>query len=59
MEAAGLQPEDEQDVQQGLGAGVGEAQPGGAGAVIVDDRVAGGLEGLGAADRVVAESLGV
>ena len=58
-EPAGLQPEDEQDVQQGLGAGVGEAQSGGAGAVVVDYRVAGGLEGFGAADRVVAESLGV
>ena len=29
-EPAGLQPEDEHDVRQGLGAGVGEAQPGGA-----------------------------
>lgn len=42
-----------------MGAGVGEAQSGGAGAVVADDRVAGGLEGFGAADRVVAESLGV
>jgi hypothetical protein len=54
-----LQPEDEQDVEQGPGAGVGEAQSGGAGAVVADDWVAGGLDGVGAADRVVAESLGV
>src|SRR5205823_3507763 len=56
-ESAGVQPEDQQDVQERLGAGVGEPQPGGAGSVGVDDRVAGGVQGFGAGDGVVAESL--
>jgi len=36
-EPAGVQPEDQQDVQECLGARVGDAQPGDAGAVVVDD----------------------
>ena len=56
-EPAGVQPEDEQDVQECLGARVGQAQPGDAGPVAVDDRIAGGGQGFGAGDGVVAESL--
>ncbi len=56
-EPAGVQPEDEQDVQECLGARVGQAQPGDAGPVVVDDRIAGGGQGFGAGDGVVAESL--
>ena len=41
QEPAGVQPEDEQDVQERLGARVGQAQPGHAGAVVVGDGVAG------------------
>ena len=40
-EPAGLQPEDQQDVQERLCARVGQAQPGDAGAVVVEDGVAG------------------
>ena len=56
-EPAGVQPEDQQDVQECLGPGVGEPQPGGAGAVFAGDGVAGGVQGVGAGDGVVAESL--
>jgi hypothetical protein len=41
QEPAGVQPEDEQDVQERLGARVSQAQPGGAGAVVVGEGVAG------------------
>ena len=41
LEPAGLQPEDQQDVQERLCARVGQAQPGDAGAVVVEDGVAG------------------
>jgi hypothetical protein len=44
QEPSGVQPEDEQDVQECLGARVGQAQPGDAGAVVVDDGVAGGAQ---------------
>ena len=44
QEPARLQPEDQQDVQQCLGARVGQAQPGDAGAVVVDNRVAGSAQ---------------
>lgn len=46
-EPAGVQPADRQDVQERLSARVGEPQAGDAGAVVVDDRVAGGLRGFG------------
>ena len=39
-----MQPEDQQDVQERLGARVGYAQAGDAGAVGVDDGVAGGTQ---------------
>jgi hypothetical protein len=52
-----MQPEDQQDVQECLGARVGQAQPGDAGPVVVDDRIAGGCQGFGACYGVVAESL--
>jgi hypothetical protein len=47
---------DEQGLQQGVGAGVAEAQPGDPGAGVGDDR-RGRCECLGAADRVVADGL--
>jgi len=53
----GQEPEDEQDLQQRLGAAVGEPQPGDAGAGRGEHRVVEGGERLGDADRVVAESL--
>ena len=48
---------DEQGLQQRVHAGVAEAQPGDAGAGVGDDRCGEVGEGLGAADRVVAEAL--
>jgi uncharacterized protein (DUF697 family) len=42
-ESAGVQAEDQQDVQERLSAGVGEPQAGDASAVAVDERVAGGV----------------
>jgi hypothetical protein len=44
-------------VQQRLGARVGQAQPGDAGAVVVDDGVAGSAQDAVPGDGVVAESL--
>jgi hypothetical protein len=52
----GVQPKEQQDVQQRLGARVGQAQPGDAGAVVVDDEVAGRAQDGGVGDGVVAES---
>ena len=52
-----MQPEDQQDVQECLGARVGDAQPGDAGAIVVDDGVAGRAQDAVAGDGVVAESL--
>lgn len=48
---------DEQGLQQGVHAGVTEAQPGDAGADVGDDRRGQVGERSGAADRVVAEAL--
>ena len=48
---------DEQGLQQGVHPGVAEAQPGDAGAGVGDDRRGQVGEGLGAADRVVADAL--
>ena len=48
---------DEQGLQQGVGADIAEAQSGDAGAGVGDDRRGQVGEGLGAADRVVAEAL--
>src|SRR3954451_17671678 len=56
-EPGGLQPEDQQGLQQGLGAAVTESEPGDAVPVGGEDRVVDGGEGFGGADRVVAESL--
>jgi hypothetical protein len=49
---------DEQGLQQGVGAGIPEAQSGDAGAGVGEDRRGEVGEGLGAADRVVAEAPG-
>ena len=57
QEPAGVQPEDEQDVQERLGARVGQAQPGDAGAVVMEDGVAGRAQDAVPGDGVVAESL--
>jgi hypothetical protein len=46
----GEQPVDEQGLQQGMGAGVAEAQPGDAGADLGDDRCGQLGERSGAAD---------
>jgi hypothetical protein len=48
---------DEQGLQEGVDAGVAEAEPGDAVAVVVDDGRGQGGEGLGAADGVVADAL--
>src|SRR5512132_2239896 len=48
---------DEQGLQQGVGAGVAEAQSGDAGAGVGDDRRGEVGECLGAADRVVVQAL--
>ena len=52
-----MQPEDQQNVQECLGARVGQAQPGDAGAVVVDDGIAGSAQDAVPGDGVVAESL--
>src|SRR5882724_4375411 len=52
-----MQPEDQQNVQECLGARVGQAQPGDAGAVAVDDGIAGRAQDAVPGDGVVAESL--
>ena len=57
-EPVGQEPEDQQGLQQGLGAAVAQAQPGDAVPVVGGDRVVEGGEGLRGADRVVAESPG-
>jgi hypothetical protein len=49
---------DEQGLQEGVDAGVAEAQPGDAGALVGDNRGGEVGEGLGAADRVVADAPG-
>ena len=49
-----MQPEDQQDVQECLGARAGQAQPGDAGPVVVDGRIAGGCQGFGAGYGVAA-----
>ena len=54
-EAVGQQPEDAQGGEQGVRAGVGEAQAGHAGAGIGDDRGGDGGQVGGSVDRVVAE----
>src|SRR5512133_949164 len=56
-ETVGEQPEHQQRLQQGLGTPVTEAEPGDAVPVGGDNRLVYGGEGLGGADRVVAESL--
>ena len=48
---------DEQGLQEGVDAGVTEAQPGDAGALVGEDRRGQVGERLGAADRVVADAL--
>ncbi len=50
---------DEQGLQEGVNAGVGEAQRGDAGAFGCDDGVVEGGEDFGAGDGVVADALGV
>jgi len=57
QEPGGVQPEDQQDVQERLGPGVGQAQPGDAGAVVMEDGVAGRAQDAVPGDGVVAESL--
>ena len=56
-EPVGKQSVDEQGLQQGVGAGVAEAQPGDAGAGVGEDRRGQLGEGGSTADRVVAEAL--
>jgi hypothetical protein len=51
------QPEGQKRAEQGMDAGVGEAQPGDACAVIGDDRIVDGAEDFRAAGGVVAGSL--
>ena len=51
------QPVDEQGLQQGVHPDIAEAQPGDPGAGVGDDRRGQLGEGLGAADRVVADAL--
>ena len=58
-EAVGLAAEHQQCGQQGVAAPVGQTQGGDAGAGGGGDRVGDGVQGVGAGDRVVAESLDV
>ncbi len=57
-EAVRQQAEDAQDREEGLGARVGEAQPGHAGPGFGDDRAGDLGQGGGSGDGVVAECLG-
>ena len=59
MNPLGWQPEHQQCLQQGVAAAVGEAQTRYAGAGGGGDGVGDGVQGVGAGDRVVAESLDV
>jgi hypothetical protein len=52
-----VHPKHQQDVQECLGARIGEGQAGDAGAVVVNDGVAGRVQDVGSGDGVVAESL--
>ena len=56
-EPVGLQPEDRQRGEQCVASLLPESQPGDAGAVGVGDGVGDGVQGLGATDRIMAESL--
>jgi hypothetical protein len=46
-ESCGVQAEYREDVQERLGAGVSQAQPGDAGSVVADEGVAGGVQDFG------------